>query len=275
MIRPLILVTNDDGIASRGLWSVVEALLPLGEIRVVAPDRQWSGSGRAMPHDVTGHLSPATRSVRGTEVTAWAVDASPALCVAHAILELLPRRPDLVVSGVNMGANLSIEVTISGTVGAALEASAFNVPALAVSLQMDSAYHLSSNPATSYAATQAYTAKFAEQVLTEGLPRFTDVLNINIPAVAVPETPWRYTRLSRHRYFTPQVPDRLNGKGRPGYSIIADPLETEEDSDIWAILVDHVVSVTPLTLDLTAPLPLEAAELCALPEPVVQQAQGV
>jgi 5'-nucleotidase len=275
MTRPLILVTNDDGIASRGLWAVVEALLPLGEVRVVAPDRQWSGSGRAMPHDVTGHLSPATRTIRGTEVTAWAVDASPALCVAHAILELLPRRPDLVVSGANMGANLSIEVTISGTVGAALEASAFDLPALAISLQMESAYHLSSNPAASYAATKAYTAQFAEQVLTEGLPQFTDVLNINIPAAATPESSWRYTRLSRHRYFTPHAPDRLNGRGRPGYSIIANPMETEEDSDIWAILVDQVISVTPLTLDLTAPLPLEVAEFCALPEPVAQQAQSV
>ncbi len=257
MNPPLILVTNDDGIASRGLWAVVEALLPLGEVVVVAPDRQWSGAGRAMPYEVSGYVTPADRTVAGRTVTAYAVDASPALAVGHAVLELLPRRPDLVVSGANLGANLSIEVTISGTVGAALEASAFGIPALAISLEMAPHYALGQRAPADYRATRSITTHFARQLLEQGLPDYTDVLNVNVPAAATPETPWRYTRLSRHRYFTPLAPDRNNGQGRPGYAIIAHPERTEEDSDIWAVMVDNLISVTPLSLDLTAPLPLE------------------
>ncbi len=113
MEQPLILVTNDDGIESRGLWAAVEAVLPLGEVLVVAPDRQWSGGGRSMPPDVTGRLTPASRWVNGTYVTAYAVDASPALAVTHAVMELAPRPLSLVVSGINSGANLGIEVTIA------------------------------------------------------------------------------------------------------------------------------------------------------------------
>jgi 5'-nucleotidase len=122
MERPLILVTNDDGITSKGLWAAVEAVLPLGEVLVVAPDCQWSGAGRSMPHYVTGRLMDATREVHGRRVTAYGIDASPALAVEHGVLELAPRAPSLVVSGINFGANLGSDVTISGTVGAALEA---------------------------------------------------------------------------------------------------------------------------------------------------------
>ena len=135
--RPLILVTNDDGIESRGLWAAVEAVLPLGEVFVVAADRQWSGGGRSMPPYVTGALQRVARSVHGVQVTAYAVDASPALTVVHGVLELAPRPPALVVSGINYGTNLGTEVTISGTVGAALEGGAFGIPSLAVSLDMD------------------------------------------------------------------------------------------------------------------------------------------
>ena len=118
MQYPLILVTNDDGIQSPGLWAVAEALLPLGEVIVVAPDRQWSGAGRALPHDVTGKYYQEIRSIHGKQVVAYAVDGSPAQMVQHGVLEMTPRVPSLVVSGINSGANLSIEVTISGTVGA-------------------------------------------------------------------------------------------------------------------------------------------------------------
>jgi 5'-nucleotidase len=88
MEQPLILVTNDDGIDSRGLWAAVTALQPLGEILVVAPDRQWSGGGRSMPRGVTGRLVDAARQVNGHTVAAYSVDASPALAVVHGVVEL-------------------------------------------------------------------------------------------------------------------------------------------------------------------------------------------
>ncbi len=249
---PLILVTNDDGIESEGLWAVVEALLPVGEVLVVAPDRQWSGGGRSMPPMVTGAISPYVRVIGEQRVLGYAVDASPALVVQHGVMELAPRMPALVVSGVNNGYNLSTEVTISGTVGAALEGAAFGIAALAVSLEMDPRYHLTGDTRADYAATQAFVQRFAMHLIAHPLPYDTDVLNINLPASATPDTPWRLTRLARQRYFYPRTPNRAAGQGRMGYAPLGNPLQTRTDSDIWAVIVDRVVSVTPLSLDLTA-----------------------
>ena len=212
MEDPLILVTNDDGIDSPGLWAVAEAVSALGEVLVVAPDRQWSGGGRSMPVDVTGHVRNASRGVNGREVTGFAIDASPALAVDHGVIELAPRRPALVVSGVNFGANLGIEVTISGTVGAALETSASGIPALAVSLEMSPDHHLTGDAQADYTACRAFIRYFGDMLLEQSLPADVDVLNVNVPALATEETPWRLTRLSKHRYFLPVPPDRANGE---------------------------------------------------------------
>lgn len=255
MERPFVVATNDDGIDSRGLWAVVEALLPLGEVIVVAPDRQWSGAGRSVPQYVTGRLQPASREINGEWVTAYAVDATPALAVIHAVLELASRRPALVVSGINFGTNLGTEVTLSGTVGAALEAAAFGIPALAVSLETDPAYHFNGDDATDFSAAMAWTRRFAWHLLTCKFPEDVDVLNLNIPCNATVDTPWRSTRLSRHRYFLPTPPNRAMGESRPSYKLMEDPTQVELDSDIWAVKVERIVSVTPLSLDLTSRVP--------------------
>jgi len=251
MQRPLILVTNDDGVDSLGLWAVVEALLPLGEILVVAPDRQWSGAGRAMPRDVTGRIEEIPQSAPQAP-RVYAVDASPAQAVDHAVLELAPRPIALVVSGINFGLNLGTDVTMSGTVGAALEAAAFGIPALAVSLEMDQSYHLSGDDGADYTAAIDYTRRFARRLLCRVLPHDVDMFNVNVPATATRDTSWRLTKLSQRRYFLPVAPDRTNGPGRIGYKMIEDVRACERDSDIWAVHVDHVVSVTPLSLNLTS-----------------------
>lgn len=251
MERPLILLTNDDGIDAVGLWAVAEAIAPIAEVLIVAPDRQWSGAGRCMPHTVTGAYQRVHRNVNGNSIEAYSIDASPALAVEHGILEFAPRRPDLVISGVNYGANVSIDVTISGTVGAALEASSFGIPSVALSLEMDAAYYLVGDSGASYEATQAYSRRIAETLLAHGMPHGIDVLNVNLPSDATPETPWRRTTLSRFRYFVPMAPDRASKHARPRYRIIKDPTATEIDSDLYALLVDRQVSITPLSLDLT------------------------
>ena len=262
MDDPLILVTNDDGIAAAGLWAAVEALLPLGEVLVVAPDRQWSGAGRSFPQEVTGRITPASRLVAGAWVTAYAVDASPALAVIHAMTEFCLRRPSLVVSGINNGLNMGNEVTISGTVGAALEAGTFGIPALAVSLEMDPAYHLTGDERADYRATQAQIRFFAQQSLAHNVPHHdVAALNLNVPASATLETPWRVTRLARSRYWAPIAPNREQGQGRPGYRVIKDVL-SPSDSDIWAVMVDRVVSVSPVSLDLTSRIDLELFGSC-------------
>ncbi len=252
MHPPLILVTNDDGIDSDGLWAAVAALVPLGQVLVVAPDRQWSGAGRSMPHDVTGALTQTVRYVAGQAVPAYAVDATPALCVVHAMIEIVPRKPTLVVSGINFGENVSTEVTISGTIGAALEAAAFGVPGLAVSLEMSIESHLTGSVAADYGAGQAFTARFAKRILNTQLPPDVAVLNVNIPIQATRNTPWRMTRLSRHRYFVPVEPDRKNGHGRPGYAVQSNLEQVEKDSDVWALRMAKNVSVTPLSMDITS-----------------------
>ena len=212
MTNHLILVTNDDGIASDGLRAAVEALIPLGDVVVVAPDRQWSGAGRAMPRQVSGKITPTPyETYMGIRVPAFAMDTSPALCVIHAMLELLKRPPDLVVSGINYGENISTEITISGTIGAALEAAAFGIPALAVSMSMPVSAHVEGSVLEDYVAARAYTQRFARRMLDTRLPADVDVLSINLPQGATAETPWHLTKLSRCRYFIPLPPDRVNG----------------------------------------------------------------
>lgn len=253
MPRPLILITNDDGTDSDGLWAAVEALSSLGELCVVAPNRQWSGAGRSMPHTVTGDLVKTMREITsGQCVPVYAIDATPALCVVHAMIEIVPRRPTLVVSGINFGENISTEITISGTVGAALEAAAFGIPGLAISLEMSIPDHLTGGTAKDYTAAQAFTAYFAQCMLNRTLPYDVDVLNVNVPRSATAATPWQLTRLSRRRYFLPLNPNRANGQGRPGYTVMPDPTEAERDSDIWALRVAKKISVTPISIDLTS-----------------------
>jgi len=265
MQRPLILVTNDDGFDSKGLWAAVEAVLPLGEVLVVAPDRQWSGAGRAYTSGGTNRIVPLEREVSGQQITAYAVDGSPALVVFRAVLELAPRRPALAVSGVNFGFNLGTDVTISGTVGASLEAASFGIPALAISLEMDAAHHLAGDDAADYSATMNAAQRFARRLLADGLPPDVDVLNINIPRSATSQTPWRLTRLFRGRYFLPKEGGSA-GDG-PTYVPMEDLSQVDPDTDVWAVRVDRVVSVTPLTQDLTSRVALSAVNACLRDKP--------
>ncbi len=254
MERPLILLTNDDGVESDGLWAAAEALLPLGEVLIVVPGRQWSGAGRCMPHTVTGEVVEMHREINGEPVQVYVLDSSPALCVVHAVVEFAPRPPALAVAGINLGENVSTEITISGTVGAALEAAANGIPGLAVSLEMPIEEHFAAGQQQDYRTAQVFTHRFARWMLNHTLPYDVDVLSVNVPANATPETPWQLTRLSRRRYFIPLPPDREHGDGRPGYTVRADLEQVEVGSDVWALRVARLVSVTPLSLDNTSRL---------------------
>ena len=215
-----------------------------------------------MVHTVTGRITEASREINGRRVTAYAIDATPALAVIHGLTEFAPRRPSLVVSGINYGENISTEVSVSGTVGAALEAAAGGIPALAVSLAMPMHFYLmeGENRAVDYTTAAASTQHFGRLLLQKTLPYAVDVLNVNVPWKAEPETPWRLTRLSRRRYFLPLAPDRDNGHGRPGYKLLDDPTQAEPGSDVWALRVERVISVTPLSLDMTSQTDFGALE---------------
>jgi 5'-nucleotidase len=252
--RPLIVVTNDDGIDSPGLYAAVRAVWGLGDVLVAAPTRQWSGASRCFARETTGVIHPRALQVGGESVPAFAVDGSPAQVVLHALLELAPRPADLLVVGINYGENPGADVTCSGTVGAALQGASCGVPALAVSRQAPKEVHLNLSDDVDFTAAAHFTRFFARRMLGVALPFDVDVLKVDVPDTATPQTPWRLTRQSRRTYFRP-VPPRRSDISRPGrmdYEAAWDVRDLEPDSDIYALVVDRVVAVTPLSLDLTS-----------------------
>jgi 5'-nucleotidase len=258
-LRPLILVTNDDGMSSPGLSAAAHAALPLGDVVVVAPNRQWSGAARSMPFAPEGRIEHVPFRVDGHDLMAYQIDASPALVVQHALFELVPRRPSLTLSGVNYGENLGTDVTISGTVGAALQSAACGIPALAVSLQTPKHTHVNPSPGVDFSAAIHFTQRFAQHLLDHKLPPDVDILKLDIPDCATPESDWRVTRASRLAYFVPTPPSRVSFEdlAAVGYDPIGNPEEAEPDSDIYAVAVDRLVAVTPVSLDLTSRVSLD------------------
>lgn len=260
MTKKLILVTNDDGIDSPGLHAAAEALLPLGDVLITAPSRQQSGMGQSLPAESTGIILEREMHLNGTRLTTYAIEGSPAQTVAHAILELADRKPDLVVSGVNFGENLSIGVTVSGTVGAALHGAHWLIPALAVSLQapIDLMYHF--DDTIDFSAAAHFTHHFAAILLNKKLPFDADLLKIDVPASATPQTPWRVTRLERNSYYHSfsARKGKLSEEGRLGFGY-SKTGPSSPDTDTAAI-EEGVVSVTPLSVDLTSRVDFTAFE---------------
>ena len=250
--RPVILITNDDGIDSPGLLAAVRCVLDLGEVWVVAPQVQQSGSGRSFPtHKV--EVQERTLTVEGVSVPAFACNTSPAQAVRHGLLRFVPNPPDLAISGINYGENLGGTVTISGTVGAALEAASFGVPTLAASLETESQYHFGQSADVDFRTAAGFVRRFAQWMLAHDLPAGVDLLKLDVPTGARPDTPWRVTRVSRLPYWvSPVVVDEQGKKHLRGYVREVDLDTLELDSDVYAIAVDKVVAVCPLTLDLTA-----------------------
>jgi 5'-nucleotidase len=252
--RPLVLFTNDDGIASPGLWATVEAFAACADVLVCAPRLQQSGMGRSMPVASEGRIIAETRSINGVETTVYAVDGTPAQAVQHGILELAPRPVNLVVSGINYGENVGNGITISGTVGAALEAASLGIPAIAISQVTRRDLHLSYSTEVNFAAAAHFSRHFGEWLMSNRRPDDVDVLKIEIPLEATTETPWRVTRLSRRRVYWPTRPERiaLEEVGRLGYRFDFDPSRSEPDSDVYCVLHEHQVAVTPISLDMTS-----------------------
>lgn len=252
--RPLVLFTNDDGIASPGLWAAVEAFSDYADVLVVAPRLQQSGTGRSMPVTSEGRIYEEERLINGTAKKVYSVDGTPAQSVQHGVVELADRLPSLVVSGINYGENAGNGVTISGTVGAALEAASLDIPAIAVSQQTRPDLHLSYSPNVDFGAAAYFARYFGEWVINNRRPDDVDVLKIDVPINASPETEWKATRLSRRRVYWPTRPERvaLSDVGRIGYQYHSDPADAEPDSDVYVVLHEGLVSVSPMTLDMTS-----------------------
>jgi 5'-nucleotidase len=247
---PLIVLTNDDGIQSPGLHALARALLKLGDLLIVAPREQQTSMGRAFAG--TGRVRQVNYRVDARRVRAYAVSATPAIAVRNAILLYADRAPALLVSGINYGENVANGITISGTVCAAIEGATLGIPSLAVSQATPVNYHRSYSDTIDFACAAHFAQLFARRILTRGMPHGADVVNLNVPEGASRKTPWRWTHVSRNNYFRSQVIKGKRGKFLRGYEVDIVDHVPEQDSDVRAVIVDRVVSLTPLTFDLTA-----------------------
>ncbi|HDD55894.1 MAG TPA: 5'/3'-nucleotidase SurE [Chloroflexi bacterium] len=252
--EPQILLTNDDGIKSPGLWAAAEALDELGYVTVIAPREQASGTGRSFPSTYDGQVHAERLQVNGKEWTVHALGGTPAMAVLYGIFNLIPGNPDLIVSGINYGLNVGSGVTISGTVGAALEGAAAGIPSLAVSLETEKEYHASYSLEIDFSAAGFFTKYFAQRLLTRTLPPDVGVLKVEVPADATKETPWQTTRLSTLRFYEPTPPEENSGRSVKGlgYKIAPDFDQSPLDTDSYAVVNQRIVAVTPLSLDLTS-----------------------
>jgi 5'/3'-nucleotidase len=252
--EPQILLTNDDGIESPGLWAAAEALSTLGFVTVAAPREQASGSGRSKPPLSDGAIREEDMTVAGQSWRVYAVGGSPAQSVQHAVLELMPRPPDLVVAGINYGENLTTSITVSGTVGAAMEAAGMGMPALAVSLETEREFHLSYSRAIDFSAAAHFTALFGRLLLEGFRVDDVDLLKIDVPSGATAETPWKLARLSRGPYYVAKPPVRreLDQPGVLDYEVVGDVSDHQPGTDAYVLRVERLVAVSPLSLDFTS-----------------------
>ena len=230
---PKILVTNDDGVEAPGLKHLAQALRPLGEVIVVAPDREQSASG----HALTLHRPLRMREV---EEGVYAVDGTPTDCVNLAVLWLLRgSEPDMVVSGINAGLNLGDDVTYSGTVSATFEGVLLGLPSVAFSQDLRDGF--------SYQRSASLAADLVEKLLEADLPSDL-LLNVNFPPS--PPVGVSFTRLGK-RVYKQVVAEKMDPRGRRYFWIAGSPeWQDEEGADHHAIQGGNV-SITPLHLDLT------------------------
>ncbi|MCQ3936950.1 MAG: 5'/3'-nucleotidase SurE [Chloroflexi bacterium] len=260
--KPHILLTNDDGIRSPGLWAAASELSKIGYVTVAAPREQSTGMGRSLPSTSDGIIRKEKVQVNGQEWEVYAVGGSPAQAVLHGVLEIVPHKPDLVVSGINYGENVGLGITISGTVGAAMEAASLGYPALAVSLETETHQHLSHSEEVDFKAAGYFTAYFAKLLLEKKLFDGVDLLKVEVPRHATPETGWQMARLSRHRYYQPIPAQRESWDvpGSIGYKHDNSIDQEPQDTDVHVLRKKKMVAVTPINLDMTARVDLKELE---------------
>ncbi len=239
--KPLILVTNDDGVEAPGLLALAEALATVGRVVVVAPERDSS----AASHSLTMRRPLLVRELGPNR---FAIDGTPTDCVIIGVGKLLTERPKLLVSGINPGPNLGDDISYSGTVSAAIEGTMVGIPSLAVSLAGTQA---DGTPGNGYELAAAFAARLAGMILSQGLPPDT-LLNVNVPALPVGEIQGiRFTRQGRRKYDG-ALQETADPWGRRHYWIGGGTpvLDQDQDTDVQAVQAGWL-SITPLHLDRT------------------------
>ncbi len=246
MHKPLILITNDDGINSRGLRRLIEFMQEIGNVFVVAPDSPQSGMGHAITLDSTLSVQKVNLHGLNNNFEVYSCSGTPADCVKLALQELLPKKPDICVSGINHGSNASINVIYSGTMSAAMEAGIEGIPSIGFSL-CDFAYD------ANFESCKNGIKLLVREALQHGIPKDT-VLNVNFPK-ARGEEPYKGIRICRQARanWKEKFDKRQSPSGKDYYWLTGDfrLLDQGEDTDINA-LEDYFISVVPCQFDLTA-----------------------
>ena len=243
MKRPLILVTNDDGINAPGIRTLISVIKDIGDVIVVAPDSPQSGMGHAITINSTLHSSKITP--KNSEIIEYSCSGTPADCVKLAINELMPRKPDLCVSGINHGSNSSINVIYSGTMSAAIEAGIEGVPAIGFSL-LDYSWN------ADFSQSKDFIRKITLNALNNGIPKGV-VLNVNIPAVKKSDIKGVKICRQAKAYWVEEFDKRKNPLGQEYYWLTGKFVNKDqgEDTDEWA-LKNNFISIVPVEFDLTA-----------------------
>jgi len=251
-----ILVSNDDGVHAPGIKALAEAMLPFGMVTVIAPQENRSAIGHRKTMHKPIRIDPVPFAVPG--VTAYATSESPSDSVAVALLGFISEPIDLVVSGINRGANMGQDLTYSGTVSAAFEAVIWHKPAIAFSL-------VDSSETADYSAAAAIARQIVAQGLHRKLPPLT-LLNVNVPPLPLEQI--KGFKLVRQglRTYNDELISRVDPYGRPYYWIGGRAPGgdlTEEGTDLWAIHNGYV-SLTPIHLDMTSYVVLRDMETWGL-----------
>ena len=243
MKRPLILVTNDDGINAPGIRTLISVIKDIGDVIVVAPDSPQSGMGHAITINSTLHSSRITP--KNSEIIEYSCSGTPADCVKLAINELMPRKPDLCVSGINHGSNSSINVIYSGTMSAAIEAGIEGVPAIGFSL-LDYSWN------ADFSQSKDFIRKITLNALDNGIPKGV-VLNVNIPAVKKSDIKGFKICRQAMAYWVEEFDKRKNPLGQEYYWLTGKFVNKDqgEDTDEWALKKNYI-SIVPVEFDLTA-----------------------
>ncbi|GAA0872522.1 5'/3'-nucleotidase SurE [Gangjinia marincola] len=244
MKKPLILVTNDDGITAPGIRTLIDVMKELGDVVVVAPDSPQSGMGHAITINDALYCDPVQLKA-SEDHQEYSCSGTPADCVKLATQEIMKRKPDLCVSGINHGSNSSINVIYSGTMSAAVEAGTEGIPAIGFSL-LD--YSLNAD----FKPTKKFVKAITQKVLEEGLPKGV-VLNVNLPKLS--EDDIKGVKICRQAkaHWVENFDKRTNPQGRDYYWLTGEFINEDqgEDTDEWA-LANGYVSVVPVQFDLTA-----------------------
>lgn len=254
-MKPIILLTNDDGIYSPGLKALAEAIDDIADIIVVGPIKQQTGMGRSFPkHKDNGIIEPVNLEINHKLIQAYGIHGSPAYVVAYAILELMDRKPDLCLCGINYGENLGLSLTCSGTVGAAFEANSHGVHAIAFSKAFDlSKQHNENFDDLNWEEDKKIVRRIVERILIQGFPKDIGIYNVNLPFIVNDDTKIRLTRQSRMNYSEFDTvskrnfnePYHLTSHISPDFSHLA------SNTDIYTVIIDKHVSVTPIRWDIS------------------------